>query len=732
MRNIVITMLFALNPIFLCFTKQSPSLEENSDINPVSDSKSKHGSNNADENANLLFENRIMLEKQGDFSGYNFFAGDLTGDGKADLIAVSPENGRSVIWKNMGITFSSAVVWMEKQGNYSGYNFMVADMTGDNKADLIAVSPVNGRAVLWESTGNKFSTAVTWMENQGNYSKYNFLVGDMTGDGKADLIAVSPSNGEVLIWKSTGSNFGSAKTWIENQGNYSEYNFLVGDMTGDGKADLIAVSPSKGRAIIWKSSGSTFGRAKAWLENQGNYSGYNFIVGDMTGDKKADLIAITAQSGRAVVWESTGSTFSSAVAWMENQGDFSGNTFCIAEFNGIDFSGKRKCDLVAINNSNVQTMLWSLNHYIWKTGDPTIIPSELRRISGKKWNNDDAYLPYLVYIPEKNKLIMELQTFPAKFPKNNRSVLIKSYDQGVSWTNREDFSNMGLTNAGNGVLFSFHGELNHEFLKSTNYGDKWEKTGNSITGIIKIYTWDPFLVINKSKGNRQLVQIGYKGNGIVGTKEYFSQPYIRFSSNDAHTWSSPQEIKNLKGVCEVNLLATSNGDWIAACRTDPNPKFFGKANEDNYGGLAISISHNQGKDWSDITTLFDFGRHHPSMVLLNDNHTILMTYAVRVGGCRGVKDDDFLDSKDGYPFFGIEAIISNDNGKTWDVDHRYILSRWKGNIPTIEKNYFFRFSQSTSTVQLPDSSLLTAYGTGRYGTSNSEWFMDIDLIRWKK
>ena len=83
MRNFGIISLFALNSIFLSFSKQSPSLEENSDINPVSDSKSKHGTNIADENANLLFENRIMLEKQGDFSRYTFFVGDLTGDGEA-------------------------------------------------------------------------------------------------------------------------------------------------------------------------------------------------------------------------------------------------------------------------------------------------------------------------------------------------------------------------------------------------------------------------------------------------------------------------------------------------------------------------------------------------------------------------------------------------------------------------------------------------------------------------
>jgi len=58
--------------------------------------------------------------------------------------------------------------------------------------------------------------------------------------------------------------------------------------------------------------------------------------------------------------------------------------------------------------------------------------------------------------------------------------------------------------------------------------------------------------------------------------------------------------------------------------------------------------------------LYEYGRHHPSLVLMPDGD-IVMTYVVRKGG--------YVDSKDGFPQFGVEAIVSHDHGRTWDLDH---------------------------------------------------------------
>ena len=123
-----------------------------------------------------------------------------------------------------------------------------------------------------------------------------------------------------------------------------------------------------------------------------------------------------------------------------------------------------------------------------------------------------------------------------------------------------------------------------------------------------------------------------------------------------------------KGVNEVALLRAANGDWVAACRTDIPARFKGET-LDHYEGLGISISKDRGRTWSEVTKLYDWGRHHPSLVLM-PNDDIVMTYVVRKG---------YVDTPDGYPQFGIEAVVSHDHGATWDLDHRYILDTWAGN-----------------------------------------------------
>jgi hypothetical protein len=102
---------------------------------------------------------------------------------------------------------------------------------------------------------------------------------------------------------------------------------------------------------------------------------------------------------------------------------------------------------------------------------------------------------------------------------------------------------------------------------------------------------------------------------------------------------------------------------------------------------------------------------------------IVMTYVVRLGYPR---------DENGFPQFGIEAIVSRDHGESWDLPHRYVLARWSGNRQG--GNEWWPSSQATSTVLLPDGSLLTAFGTGYRSQPNAQGQSaprDVGLIRWR-
>ncbi len=357
---------------------------------------------------------------------------------------------------------------------------------------------------------------------------------------------------------------------------------------------------------------------------------------------------------------------------------------------------------------------WTSHYVIQLNGLETGVKLEAKhQIVTERWNRVVA-VPYIVYIPEKDRLLMLVS---CDYP--HQAMVLWSDDQGATWSSpryvHTDTSGkpdtgmgIGLTYLGNGkvLMVSGDGTLTWVWF-SSDFGVTWNDRADfppASKGLDFYFGWDPPLVDKDSQTGelKRIVAGGYtvgKQPGEDFSIMGCSLGGVRFSMDGARTWGDVINVPEWFGANEIAITRAKNGDIVAACRLD-DPARFRKNNFDHYGGLGVSISKDNGNTWSGIKRLYDWGRHHPCMVVL-PNSDIVMTYVVRKG---------YPDTDDGYPQFGIEAIVSRDNGQTWDLDHRYILSLWKG----IRKgpNGWFNSSQATSTLLLPDGSLLTAFGTG--------------------
>jgi hypothetical protein len=238
------------------------------------------------------------------------------------------------------------------------------------------------------------------------------------------------------------------------------------------------------------------------------------------------------------------------------------------------------------------------------------------------------------------------------------------------------------------------------------------------------YAWDPLLPVKGADGHTErLVQACYCPEQ---PPERHAQAYFRSSTDDGQTWSGAVKVPQWRGVNEVTMIVAQNGDWVAACRTE-SPKRFAQLAFDHYSGLGVSVSKDEGKSWSDLTMLYEWGRHHPSMVLLPDGR-ILMSYVVRLG---------YPDTADGYPQYGIEAVLSPDHGKSWDLDHRYLLVTYRGTRAKKANAWWDAATQGTSSLRMPDGSILTAFGSGHRVNpapvpgAEAYFPRDIGLVRWK-
>ncbi|MGW4999458.1 FG-GAP repeat domain-containing protein [Streptomyces hydrogenans] len=140
----------------------------------------------------------------------------------------------------------------------------------------------------------------------GGWQVYNALAGagDLTGDGKADLLARDAS-GTLWLYRGTGVRTSPFAAKARIGGGWQIYNALTGgtDLTRDGKTDLIARDKA---GVLWLYPGKGDGNFGARVQVGGGWQGYTSLVspGDLNSDGKADLVA---RDSAGVLWYYQGS-----------------------------------------------------------------------------------------------------------------------------------------------------------------------------------------------------------------------------------------------------------------------------------------------------------------------------------------------------------------------------------------------------------------------------------------
>ncbi|MFJ6561593.1 FG-GAP repeat domain-containing protein [Streptomyces sp. NPDC091412] len=167
------------------------------------------------------------------------------------------------------------------------------DLSGDRCNDVV-VRPGNGSLRLYKpkcGAALKASTPYTTLGTSG-WNQYDVMVstGDITGDGRPDLVVRKASTGDMYLYKGTGAGKLSARVKIAS--NWKTYKRIVavGDITGDGIGDLIAQDKSNN---LYRYNGTRTGAFKARVKIATKWgASYNACVGvgDLNRDGIGDLI----------------------------------------------------------------------------------------------------------------------------------------------------------------------------------------------------------------------------------------------------------------------------------------------------------------------------------------------------------------------------------------------------------------------------------------------------------
>ncbi|MEU0036856.1 FG-GAP-like repeat-containing protein [Streptomyces sp. NPDC006333] len=224
-------------------------------------------------------------------------------DGFGELVTLNSSGGLTYQYGTGKGTFTGKVTGSGWPTTVKAVPF--GDLSGDRCNDVLVRFSSGSLRAYRPACGAAVTPSTAYTSLGTGWNQYDVLTspGDVSGDGRADLIARQSSTGDVYLYKATSTGTFSARVKIASK--WTGYKKVVGagDLNGDGHGDLLVQDKSN---ELWRYNGTATGTFKARVKVFNDWgSSYNVIVGvgDITGDGRADLVSRDTSGN---VWRNNG------------------------------------------------------------------------------------------------------------------------------------------------------------------------------------------------------------------------------------------------------------------------------------------------------------------------------------------------------------------------------------------------------------------------------------------
>ncbi|HET6374146.1 MAG TPA: FG-GAP-like repeat-containing protein [Candidatus Polarisedimenticolia bacterium] len=268
-------------------------------------------------------------------AGWSLGAGDMNGDGVADLAVGAPgfingehDEGAVLVFAGSPAGLEPAPRWT-LEGNLADVRFgsdtgIVRDINGDGLKDLLMGSlyysndqDEEGVAAMWRGTSLGPPCRPSWViegnEADGYFGYTVNSAGDVNGDGFGDVMvgwaekeAGLYSPGRAFVYNGGPNGLGSMPNWSA-VGTAGSNEFLgaaaaAGDVNGDGFGDLLVGAPyydngqlDEGAAFLYLGSPTGLSATPVWSAEANEtitYFGVSLASGDVNGDGYSDMMIV--------------------------------------------------------------------------------------------------------------------------------------------------------------------------------------------------------------------------------------------------------------------------------------------------------------------------------------------------------------------------------------------------------------------------------------------------------
>ncbi len=227
---------------------------------------------------------------------------DVNGDGRMDVVGMTSGGGwwaSLVTGSDNNLSFTN--VFLSKWNPAAGWQLLKAgDVNGDGKADMLGMTSAGGwwaGITLGSGTNVRFQNVFLgkWNPNAG---WRDLKVADINGDGQADVIGRTDGGGWWAgLAQGSGINVHFQNVFLGKWNpNAGWRDVMIADINGDGRMDVVGMTSGGGWwAGLSVGSGTAITFANVHLSNWNPTAGWQHVmVADINGDGRDDVIGETS------------------------------------------------------------------------------------------------------------------------------------------------------------------------------------------------------------------------------------------------------------------------------------------------------------------------------------------------------------------------------------------------------------------------------------------------------